>query len=119
MVTGESNVSLLLASWGVEGVDLLNLELVKLLAGLLDHSFVGLFVHNEYKSVVVLNGLDGRLAAEWVLDHSELIESVVSLDGSEENLWASLLGLADWSSERHLGPDLGLLSGMSTFLHSG
>ena len=94
LVAGEGNVGLLLASGGVEGVDLLDLELVQRLASLLDHFLVGSFVHNEYKSVVVLNGLDGGLTAQGVLDHSELVEGVVSLDSLEENLGGSLLGAA-------------------------
>ena len=89
------------------------------MAGLLDHLLVSSFVHNEYKSVVVLNGLDGRLSREWVLDHGELVEGVQSLHSLDNDLWSSLLVVNFWSSKCGVSPDLGFLSGMSTFLHSG
>ena len=119
MVGGESDVSLLLASGGVKSVDLLDLELVKSLASLLNHFLVGSFVNDEYKSVVVLNGLDGGLAAQGVLDDSELVESVVSLDGLQEDLGTSLLHGSLRQSEGGFGPDLGFLGGVSSLLHSG
>ena len=86
---------------------------------MLDHGLVGSFVHDKYKSVVVLNGLDGSLAGEWVLDDSELVEGVKSLDRFNSNLWGSLLDLAHWSSEGGSAPHLRFLSYMSTFLDSG
>ncbi len=76
-------------------------------------------MNDKYKSVVVLNSLDGGLAAQWVLDNSILVESVVCLDSSEQDLWYSLLNLCFWSSEGGVGPHLCLDSSMSAFLHSG
>ena len=119
MVAGEGNVSLLLSSWGVEGVDLSDLDFVECLASLLDHFLASSLVHDEYKSVVVLNCLDGGLTAQWVLDNSELVEGVVNLDGLDHDLWDSLLDSGLWSMESRGSPDLCFLSGMSTFLHSG
>ena len=85
---------------------------------MLDHFLVGSFVHDEYKSVVVLNGLDGGLTAQGVLDDSELVEGVVSLDGLQENLGGSLLGGGRWSPESGVGPDLRFLVGVRTLLDS-
>ena len=116
MVAGEGNVGLLFSSGSVEGVDLSNLELVELLAGLLDHFLVGSFVHDEYKSVVVLNGLDCRFAAQGVLDDSELVESVVGLHRSQQDLWSSLLHTSFGQSEGGSRPDLGFSGGVSALL---
>ena len=119
MVAGEGNVSLLLTSWGDEGVNLLDLDAVELGASLLDHDLGGSLVNDENKGVAVLDGLDGRLGAEWVLDHGELVEGVQSLHSLDNDLWSSLLVVNFWSSKCGVSPDLGFLSGMSTFLHSG
>ena len=91
LVTGQSNVCLLFSSWSVKGVNFLNLDLVKLLTGLLDHLFVSSLVHNKDERVVVLNGFDSGFACKRVLDHSVLVKSVLPLDSSEEDLCASLL----------------------------
>ena len=65
MVAGESNVGLLLSLWSNESVDLLDIDFVKFLACSLDHWLACSFVNDEYKCVVVLNGLDGRLTTQW------------------------------------------------------
>ena len=106
MVLGESNVGLLLSSWSVEGVNLLNLELVESSACFLDHFLVGSFVHDKYKSVVVFDGLDGGLTTEWVLDSAQFVESVLLRDSSQCDLWCSVLMLNRWSSESGVSPDL-------------
>lgn len=59
LIRGESDVCLLVTSWGDQSVNLLNLDVVKLLARLLNHSLVSSLVDNEDKGVVVFNGLDG------------------------------------------------------------
>ena len=87
LVAGEGNVSLLLTSWGDEGVNLLDLDAVELGASLLDHDLGGSLVNDENKGVAVLDGLDGRLGAEWVLDHGEFIESNDWLNSFQKNLW--------------------------------
>ena len=87
LVRGEGDVGLLLTSWGDEGVNLLDLDAVELGAGLLDHDLGGSLVNDENKGVAVLDGLDGRLGAEWVLDHGEFIESNHWLNGLQKNLW--------------------------------
>ena len=117
LITCQFNVGLLQSLGSDESVDLLNLDPVKSLDGLLDLSLVGLFLDYENESVVVLDGLDGRLGAEWVLHD---IESVVGLllDTSQWILWDSLLDEGLWSLEGSLGPDLGLAGLVDTSLHS-
>ena len=118
MVLGEGNVSLLLASWSVQGVNLLNLEFVKLLAGHLNHLFVSSFVHNENKSVVVFDGLDSRLTAQWVVDDAEVVVHFFTLHSSQQNLWSSLLVSHIGSSESHSAPDLSFFSGVGSLLNN-
>ena len=106
MILGEANVCLLLSSWSVKGVNLLNLEFVEGHASFLDHFLVSSFVNDKYKSVIVLNSLDSRLTGEWVLDGGQSIEGVVEVDSLQEDLWCSLLMLNLWSSESGVSPDL-------------
>ena len=87
MITGEGNVGLLLASWSDEGVNLLNLDVVKLSASFLDHDFGGFLVNDEHKGVAVLDGLDSGFRAQWVLDHGEFIESNDWLNSFQKDLW--------------------------------
>lgn len=87
LVGGKGNVGLLLASWGDEGVNFLDLDAVELGACLLDHDLSGSLVNDEHKGVAVLDGLDGRLRAEWVLNHGEFIESNHWLNSFQKNLW--------------------------------
>ena len=119
MVAGESNVGLLLSLWSNESVDLLDIDFVKFLACSLDHWLACSFVNDEYKCVVVLNGLDGRLTTQWVLDNSELIEGGNLVHSSQKNLWLSDLSHGLWESESSFGPHLSLLSDVSTLLNSG
>ena len=83
-----------------------------------DLSFVSSFADNEYKSVVIFNGLDSRFGGEWVLDNSELVEGVGGSDSSVDDSSRSSLDSGVWSSEGDSGPDLGLSSGMGTLLNS-
>jgi hypothetical protein len=119
LVAGEGHVGLLLTSCGNESVNFLDLNLVKGLHGLLNELFVGSLVYNENETVVILNGFDCRLTGQWVLDDSELIESVIVVDTVNGDLWNSLLDKGLWQSECGLMPNLSLLSGMGTLLHSG
>ena len=119
LIAGESDVGLLLTSWGDQGVHFPNLDVVKLGASLLDHNLGGFLVNDENKSVAVLDGLDSRLGAQWVLQNGEFIESNHWLHSSQGNLWASLLSEGSWSLEGGFVPNLGLFGGMSTLLHSG
>ena len=104
-VTGQFNVCLLVALGSDKGVDLLNFDSVEGLNSFLDLGLVGLLLHNENECVVVLNGLDGRLSAQRMVDD---IEPVVGhlLHGSQDVLGYSLLSQGFWSPERCLGPDL-------------
>ena len=58
-VTCQFNVCFLVALGGDKSVDLLNFDSVKGLDGFLDLGLVGLLLHDEDESVVVLDGLDG------------------------------------------------------------
>ena len=88
-----------------ESVHLLNFDSVEGLNGFLDLGLVGLLLHDEDEGVVVLDGLDGRLSAQWMVDNIEAIVGNL-LDSSQDVLRASLLSQGLWSSERGLGPDL-------------
>ena len=87
LITGEGDVGLLLTSGGNEGVNFLDLDAVKLGAGLLDHDLGRSLVDDEHKSVAVLDGLDGRFGGKWVLDHGEFVESNDWLDSFQKDLW--------------------------------
>lgn len=116
LITSQLNVGLLLSLGGDQSVDLLDLDSVQGLDGLLDLLLVGLLLHDENKSVVVLDGLDGGLSAEWVVDHIESVGADL-LDTSEWVLWHSLLHQGLWSLEGGLGPDLGLAGLMHALSH--
>lgn len=119
LIAGKSDVGFLLTLWGDQSVNFLNLDVVELGAGSLDHNLGRFLVNQEDKGVAVLNGLDGGLRAEWVLDNSKFIESDDWLHSFQEGFWLSLLGKSSWSLERSSVPDLSFFGGMSSFLHSG
>ena len=117
LVRCKSNICLLFTLWSDKCVNLLDLDVVELLARNLDHSLVGFLVNDENESVVVFNGLDGRFTAQWVFDDGKLVEGVIFLHSSQDILRISLLCLTLWSSEGSLVPNLSFFGGMSTFLH--
>ena len=118
LVAGEGNVGLLFSSRSVKSVDLLNLDFVKLLTGLLDHLLVGFLVDDKNEGVAVLNGLDSRFRAQWVLDHGESVEGIELFHSFQYSDWVSLLSKSLWSSEGGLSPNFSLNCGMSSLLHS-
>lgn len=77
VIRGESDKSLLGTVGSDEGVDLGNLNIVKLLDGRLDLVLVGLNVNGNNEGVVLLNLFDGDLRVDVVLDDLELVESGV------------------------------------------
>ena len=112
------DVGLLETVGSVEGVDLGDLEVVEVLAGLLDQWFVGSSVDDEHEGVVVLNGLDGALGGQGVLDDGVLVPGLLLL-----NTLALVLGLSGQlqslgSSEGGLGPHLVLSDGVLALLDS-
>ena len=119
LVAGESDVGLLLTSWSDEGVNLLNLDVVKLGASSLDHQLGGSLVDDEHKGVAVLDSLDCGLGAQWVLNDGVFIESNHWLNRSLQHLWGSLLSKSCWSFEGAFEPNLSFFGGMSSLLHSG
>ena len=76
-------------------------------------------MNNEYKSVAIFDGLNGRFTAQWVLDNGVFVESNDWLDGPQDILWSSLLLEASWSLESGSVPNLGLFGGVSSLLNSG
>ena len=83
---------------GDQSVHLLNFDSVEGLNGFLDLGLVGLLLHDEDEGVVVLNGLDGRLSAQRMVND---VEAGVSdlLHGFQDVLGYSLLSQSFWSSE--------------------
>merc|ERR550514_2313475 len=117
LIRGNQRVNFLIAFWGNQRVNFLDLDVVQLLARLLNHSLVSSLVDNEYKCVVVFNGLDSRLTAQWMLDNGIFVEGIIFSHSSQDILWFSLLDKCLWSSEACLGPDLCFFGGVFTLLH--
>ena len=89
------------------------------MASFLDHWLVSSSVNDEHQCIVVFNGLDGALSAQWVLDDSVLVPGRLGLDAGP-----GILGLAGeskslGSSEGGIGPNLVLSNGVATLLNSG
>lgn len=74
VVSSQLDVSLLGAVGSHKSVDLLDINLVQLLDGLLDVLLVGLEGDLQHQSVTVLNLLDGGLRGNRRLDHLVSIE---------------------------------------------
>ena len=64
----KNNISLLLSVWSDKSVDLSNLDIVQVLASLLDGWLGGTLIYEENKSVVVFDILDCGVTVEWLLD---------------------------------------------------
>ena len=89
------------------------------MASFLDHWLVSSSVNDEHQCIVVFNGLDGALSAQWVLDDSVLVPGRLGLDAG-----SGVLGLAGeskslGSSEGGVGPDLVLSDGVGSLLDGG
>ena len=87
------------------------------MASFLDHWLVSSSVNDEHQCIVVFNGLDGALSAQWVLDDSVLIPGRLGLDAG-----SGVLGLAGeskslGSSEGGVGPNLVLSDAVATLLN--
>jgi hypothetical protein len=89
LVSGKSNVGFLFTLWSDECVNLSNLNFVKILARFFDHLLVSSLVNHEYKGIVVLDGLDGRLTAQWMSNASVLVEGIIFSHSSQDILWSS------------------------------
>lgn len=119
LLLGESNVGLLLSLWSDEGVNLVDLDLVKFGAASSDHFLVSFSVNHEDEGVAVFNVLNGTLGTEWVLDDGELVEGLGLLNCLKDVLWRSLLSKSLWHSEGGFVPNLSFSCGMSTLFNSG
>ena len=104
MILGEDNVSLLGTLGGDHGVNLADLDGVKILAGLLDHGLGGAAINYEDKGVVVLNGLDGRLGRSGVLDDGILVPGNLLGDRVDESLGLTGKGKSLGASEGGVVP---------------
>ena len=113
----DNNVGLLESIWSDEGVYSGDLDFVEILAGLLDHGLVGSSVNDEYQSVVVLNGFDGALSAQWVLYDGEHVPGLFLLNGVTDILGLSSKSKSLWSSEGGVGPHLVLSNSVTALLH--
>ena len=112
-----SNVSLLVTIGSVKRVDLLDLDSVEVGAGLTDSWLGGALVNEEDEGVLVFDGLDGALRAQWVLHDGVHIVCGQLWGSSADSLWAACDGGSLWESERDFVPDFSFFLGMSAFLH--
>ena len=118
IVTDESAVGLLLASGGDKSVDLLNLDPVELLDGVLDGGLVGGLLNEEDDGVLLRDvHILSSLGVNGLLDDIEKVRNVFFRDGSERILGASLLSLSNRSLESGGLPDLSLLGLMASLLN--
>lgn len=113
----KNNIGFLVSSGGDERVYLLNLDVVQFLHSLLDGGLGGLLGDSENESVVVLDRLDGAVAADGLNYDGILVPGRLLLHTLD---WGD--GLARKSqglglTERNLGPNLLSFLGMSAFLH--
>ena len=112
-----SNVSLLVTSRCVKRVDLLDLDSVEVSAGLTDRWLGGALVNEEDESVLVFDGLDGGLRAQWVSDDGVHIVRRHLRGSLGQSSWFASNGGGLWESESGFVPDLSFFLGMSAFLH--
>merc|ERR1712038_1483721 len=109
VVGSQLDVSLLVAGGPDQGVDLGDVDLVKLLDGLLDLILVALGVNDEDQGVVVFDLLHGGLGGQGELDDGELVVAGPRGDGLGRALGVAgqLEGAGPLEVDR--GPDLSLL----------
>jgi hypothetical protein len=118
LVGRESNVGLLLAVGTHQGVNSSHLDFVEHLARLFDGWLLGASVRNEHECVVLLDGLDGALAAEGELDDGIGVKGLVFLDTDAEGKGCPLLRFGGGLAERGLGPHFAVGVLVDTLLHS-
>ncbi len=119
LLSRDHDVGLLEAVGSDEGVHSGDLDAVEFLASFLDHWLVGSSVNNEHEGVAVLNGLDGALSAQGVLDDGVLVKGRLLLHAGSR-----VLGLAGeseglGSSEGGVSPNLVLSDSVASLLHGG
>jgi hypothetical protein len=113
----KNNISLLLTVGSDKSVHLSNLDVVEVLAGLLDSGLGGLLVNDEDEGVEIFDGLDGGLSAEWVLHDGVLVSSWLNLGSSLHGQWLPGKAESLGESESNLGPNLLFVLSVGTLLH--
>ena len=105
LLSWENDVGFLESVWSDQGVDWLDLDVIKILTSFLDHWLVSSAVNDENQGVVVFNGLDCAFSGEWVLNDGILIPGLFLLYDLSLILGSSgfLKGLG--SSECDWAPD--------------
>ena len=96
-----------------EGVDLLGIDVVHLLDGLLDLHLASPLVDDEDEGVVLLDLLHGGLGGEWVLKDRIPVEPVWGGTVLAWVLALTRLGEGLWKVETNVGTDL-LLDGLNS-----
>ena len=100
------DVGLLLAVGPDQGVDLLGVDVVHLLDGLLDLHLASPLVDDEDEGVVLLDLLHGGLGGEWVLKDRIPVEPVWAGAVLAWVLALTRLGESLWKVETNVGTDL-------------
>ncbi len=119
MLCRDHDVSLLEAVGSNKGVNSGDLDAIEILASFLDHRLVGSSVNDEHQCIVVFNGLDGALSAQWVLDDGVLVPGWLQLDASSSVLGGTGESESLGSSEGGVGPNLVLSDTVASLLNSG
>ena len=116
---GQDNVSLLLSVWAEQSVHSFHLDIVQLLASLLDLGLVGTSIHDENESVIVFNGFDGALGAKRVLDNGIFVPRVLFRNTLFIVLWFATQLESCRSTEGDFVPHLMLLLLVTSLLQRG
>ena len=116
MVLGEDHVGLLQAARRDHGVNLADLDGVKVLDGLLDQGLGGAAVNDKDEGVVVLDGLDGRLRGSGLLHDGVLVPGDDLVDTVNDRLGFAGKCEGLGASECRVVPFLGLCGGVCAFL---
>ena len=120
LVSADLDVGLLDSIRANQGIYIADLNLIELLARLLDLPLVGLDIDDECQCVVALDLLHGCFRGEWVLDDGVVVVVVVLLGRRLYDEWLEIFGLRFGPAESDVPPDLVLaddvLSCVSVYL---
>lgn len=113
MVSSQSDVSLLGTVWSDQSVNVLNVNLVQLLDGLLDLMLVGLHTDLENQGVTILNLLDSGLSGDRGDDDLVGVQSW-GVRNSQGRFRVSAQLQGSWQLEGGVGSDLRQSLGVGT-----